>query len=335
MFIAWPEIESFHNIRKYTKAHPEILNGNPKVSYKPKVKLHGTNAAVRVLQDGTVLAQSRTQIITPENDNAGFAKWVKANEKAWQKACWLETLYGDGHYVPFMFYGEWVGPGVQKGVTVSEIPKKSFAVFAMRTFSQKAEEVDDNLLNRHLDLYVKDIPDTYVLDWYPQSIEIDWSSSAEDLQTQVNQINQWVEDVEKNDPWVEEVFNVKGTGEGLVFYPTSKEHQGFNNFSNLCFKAKGEKHKNIKTAAPAQVDAEVAANIDQFVDMVLTDARLDQGATAVGGLDPKLTGKFVQWVCGDVQKETQDELEASKLSWQDVSKAITTKARTWYLNKSK
>lgn len=33
MFISWIEIESFHNIRKFTKAQPEILNNYNIVTY--------------------------------------------------------------------------------------------------------------------------------------------------------------------------------------------------------------------------------------------------------------------------------------------------------------
>ena len=42
-------------------------------------KIDGTNACVVVTPDGTVLAQSRSRFITPEDDNFGFAAWVQAN----------------------------------------------------------------------------------------------------------------------------------------------------------------------------------------------------------------------------------------------------------------
>jgi len=55
-FVAWTEIEAFYNIRKYTAAHPEILNGNSVVEYRPKCKFHGTNAAVQIFQDSFLIA---------------------------------------------------------------------------------------------------------------------------------------------------------------------------------------------------------------------------------------------------------------------------------------
>lgn len=333
-FHAWPEITAFHNIRKFTHAYPELLNDNPVVNYKAKVKLHGTNAAVQCV-NGEVLAQSRTNLITPESDNMGFARWVKSNEEKWSEVGKIVTTF-DGKicYANFIFYGEWFGPGVQKGVACGEIAKKSFAVFAASVLDQNGNLVEGSFITNPIGLadYVKDIPDTYVLPWYEHSIEVDWSKSSEELTAKTEEINTWVEEIEKNDPWIEKTFGIKGTGEGLVFYPTS--HPGFKNFSNLCFKAKGEKHKNIATAKPAQVSAEAAASIDAFVTLVLTPARLEQGTKAVG-IDMKLTGKFVSWCLADIEKETKDELEASNLTFKEVQKALSDKARAWYLAQAK
>jgi hypothetical protein len=337
-FIAWPEIELFHNIRKFIRVDPtewwktrELLSGTSTVTYRAKVKLHGTNAAVQVHMDGTVICQSRESIITPEKDNAGFARWVMSNKEAWHEA------------MGFIIYGEWIGPGIQKNVAVSQIPKKAFAVFAARLL-----DGSDTLVTEPGQLIglVEHIPDVYVLPWYawenspPKSIDIDWKQSDEELSKTIAPINDWVLAIEANDPWVETVFGVKGTGEGLVFYPNSTPHLGFEHFTNLCFKAKGEKHKNIATAKPVQVSAEVAASLDAFVSMVLTEARLEQGTTKVsadGALtwDMKNTGKFVTWVSADVEKETQDELAASGLTWKEVQKPIADKARAWYLTKAK
>lgn len=317
--ITWTEIEALHNIKKYATAYPEILNGNSKVLYKAKVKLHGTNAGVQIRTDGSVVAQSRTTELTIENDNAGFAKWVASTEQFWKK-------------VPngLVIFGEWSGPGIQKGVALNQIPNKVFVVFAARNIDSDSDELI--VEPEKLQTLVQGIPDTYVLPWHT-SFEVDLNASGEELLPVVEDINKCVFLIEANDPWVESTFGVKGTGEGIVLYPSSKEHLGLKNFNNLVFKAKGEKHKNIKTAAPAQVNAEAAASIDQFVDMVLTEARLEQGAG--GNYDMKSVAKFLTWISGDVQKETQDELEASGLTWDQVSKAITNKARAWYLAKAR
>jgi len=80
-------------------------------------KIDGTNAQVLILDDGQVFAGSRTRMITPEADNFGFAKWVRANEDA------LRSTLGPGRH-----FGEWWGSGVQRGYGLSE---KRFSLFAV------------------------------------------------------------------------------------------------------------------------------------------------------------------------------------------------------------
>lgn len=78
-------------------------------------KIDGTNAQVTVLEDGRVLAGSRNRWITPEDDNFGFARWVKENEEA------LRAGLGFGTH-----FGEWWGAGIQRRYGLSE---KRFSLF--------------------------------------------------------------------------------------------------------------------------------------------------------------------------------------------------------------
>ena len=92
----------------------KIKRGNPFMVTITE-KIDGTNACV-IVQDGEVVgAQSRNRMITPENDNAGFAQWVEENKED------LKEL-GDGYH-----YGEWAGPGIQKNR--HEFPEKTFLLF--------------------------------------------------------------------------------------------------------------------------------------------------------------------------------------------------------------
>ncbi len=65
-------------------------------------KIDGTNASVHVAEDGTVSAGSRTRWITPEDDNHGFAKWVRDHAEE------LRAL-GPGSHL-----GEWWGAAIQR-----------------------------------------------------------------------------------------------------------------------------------------------------------------------------------------------------------------------------
>jgi RNA ligase-like protein len=77
-------------------------------------KIDGTNAAIQITEDGVLYAQSRTRLITPGDDNYGFATWVQENELA------LEALG------PGVHFGEWWGKGVQRGYGLDQ---KRFSLF--------------------------------------------------------------------------------------------------------------------------------------------------------------------------------------------------------------
>ena len=78
-------------------------------------KLDGTNSAIVITDDLTVLVQSRTQFITVKNDNKGFANWVEAN-----KSALIEQLGVGSHF------GEWWGSGIGRGYGLNE---KRFSLF--------------------------------------------------------------------------------------------------------------------------------------------------------------------------------------------------------------
>lgn len=323
--VPWPEIEGFHNVRKLVQAYPEVLGGRATVSYRAKVKLHGTNGAVQVRSDG-VFAQSRERMLTPGNDNMGFARWVEA-----VAAQFCEPATKLGHLV---FFGEWCGPGIMKSVAVNKISSKVFAVFAAARLPMDDESeliVEPAALTEML----AGVPGVHILPWYGDVLEIPLLETPEVVQPILDSINASVAEVEACDPWVKATFGIEGTGEGLVYYPLGKNRK---RFSDLVFKAKGEKHKVIRTREAVQLDPEVASGIDQFATLVLTDARLEQGARSIAKgelvFDKKLIGPFLAWIGKDVEKETAAELEASKLTWKQVQKTVSDRARRWYLEKT-
>lgn len=80
-------------------------------------KIDGTNACIVIGEMGEFLCQSRSQFITPEKDNYGFASWAYQNK---------EILYSLG---PGYHYGEWWGLGIQRGYNLNE---KKFSLFNTR-----------------------------------------------------------------------------------------------------------------------------------------------------------------------------------------------------------
>ncbi len=338
-FFKWTDIVSFYNVRKLLVSYPQLLNNNSVVTYRGKCKLDGSNGAVQIKSNGEIEVQSRGRIITPQDDNMGFASFVMAQEDKWK------TLHQPNKNV--LIFGEFAGPGVQGRVAVSEISNKIFAIFAIIILDKQTDLIEENDIKfieypNEIQKIVGEIPNVYVLPWYSYEgkifqSEIDYNLPSDKLQVEIDKINEQVSLVEKCDPWVKDNFNISGIGEGLVFYPVS--HPGYKNFSNLGFKAKGELHKVVKTKAPVQVDAEVVATAAAFAELVLAPARLEQGVRAIhdGELvfDIKRVGQFIGWISKDVEKECSAELEASGLTWKQVQKSVGEYARCWYLEQTK
>jgi hypothetical protein len=75
-------------------------------------KIDGTNACVKITEDGQFLTGSRTRWITPSNDNYGFSKWAHEHK---------EELLGLGVGTHF---GEWWGSGCQRGYGLTNGEKR-------------------------------------------------------------------------------------------------------------------------------------------------------------------------------------------------------------------
>lgn len=79
-------------------------------------KIDGSNASIRITEDGRMFVGSRTKFITPgkTTDNYGFAGWCERNKED------LMTL-GIG-----LHFGEWWGNGINRGYGLNE---KRFSLF--------------------------------------------------------------------------------------------------------------------------------------------------------------------------------------------------------------
>lgn len=328
-FNAWPDIEALYNVRKTLKYLQEStgLELGP-VTYRAKVKLDGTNAAVRVTlpvkigQDSSIAYQSRTRDVTPQDDNFQFAQWATERRDVFVRAAFKTQ----GRVTTF--YGEWCGIGIQSGTAVSHVPRR-FAVFAV--------QVDDHVIVEPdaISVLLGDVSNTIitVLPWYGAPVTVDYADQAA-LEASAESLNQTVLEVEACDPWVKANFNLEGVGEGIVLYPSpdidlyvSRER-----LERLMFKAKGQKHRAKESKQAVQVNPDVLASVEEFARVFVTEARCQQGLTVTCGGDasPKNTGNFMKWIVGDVEKESKDDLDASGLTFKQVVSAVQKQAREWY-----
>lgn len=291
-----------------------------------KIKLHGTNAAIRFAPDGSWTAQSRNRILTADYDNAGFYAWVDANVSNGNLNV-LKYLAGCAQKI-ITVYGEWCGSNIQTNVALTGLPN-FLAVFAF-DYEGDLTIFEPSWINR----LVGQIPDVYILPWHTESLVVD-PFGGDATQAAIDAMNKYVYAIEEVDPWVEENFGVRGPGEGLVFYEIPKVGNCAWKFSEIplkLFKAKGEDFRTVKSRNPVQMRVSHATGVQDFVEMVVTPARLRQGVQegASGELDIRQTGPFLKWIANDIIKECGPEMEESGLVWKDVAQVINSRAMQFW-----
>jgi hypothetical protein len=104
------------------------------------------------------------------------------------------------------------------------------------------------------------------------------------------------------------------------------------------FKVKGEKHSVSKVRTLAAVDVEAINALNEFVDSVVTESRLEQGLDNLVREQRKpfemtSLGDFIRWVYNDVVKEEADTIEASGFDAKKLGGPIANVARKWYINR--
>jgi len=326
--IAWPSIELLHHVRAGVRSLAEIQgSAPPRVEYRAKIKLDGSNGGVQIHPSGSVLAQSRSQILDVGQDNMGFGAWVDDNR------LYFSALKRDELCVVF---GEWCGQGIQKRAAISQIGRKVFVVFALQIGNGVSTPAKIEVEPAKLRALLPEHPDVFVLPWTEARFTLDFGND-EQARAESERVSAEVDAIEATDPWVAANFGVQGLGEGMVLYPhlngvavTDRQR-----LSELMFKAKGEKHQVVRQKKAAQLEPEVARSIDDFAELVVAEARLEQGLVEAchGSPEMKQIGAFLKWIAQDVQKECGPELAAAGLSWEQVNRGISNRARTWFLKR--
>lgn len=339
----FPSIEQFRHAVKTIRDRCEYHGiPRPVIRFKGTVKLHGTNAGVvQDLRTGEIWAQSREQLITPQNDNAGFAQFVAANGihfqslfKVAQDLCGtLEGIEGRTHLAIF---GEWCGQGIMKGVAIAQVPKR-FVIFGVRVITDHEEhdkvkmkwftpEMITEMYNRWLPENPPPIFQIHAFKTFTVDIDFERPELAQ------NELTQITTEVERECP-VGLAFGVSGVGEGVVWKVDGP--CVVPNAEDIIFKVKGEKHSDTKVKKLVEVDVEKVENARAFAAATVTEHRMEKMLEKLKeqGLevDVKNTGAFLKLVGQDVIKEELDRLTASGLEWKDVASHVNTVAKTWWM----
>ena len=326
----YTSIESFqHLVRTVRTMNARDSRYIKPISFMGTVKLHGSNAGVRVSQEDTVAPQSRIRVLSLDSDNYGWAAFVES-----RKAIFVEiarSFCSEGFDVTV--YGEWIGPGIQKSVAINQLPEKQFVIFGAVVHDGSEDPGychEEGILaskdySEHHIHFIGEVP-TYELS------AVDFLDEAS-LQTALDRAEELTKQVEAKCPWAAK-FGIEGLGEGIVWKPVG-DYAGD---SALYFKTKGEKHKVVKDPrAKPSIDPLVSSSIAAFVEFAVTENRLEQGIGALKeakiSIEPRSTGEYIKWVNKDVLKECSVELSDSQLDWKQVARGVTAKAREFWQKK--
>lgn len=302
----------------------------PILKFTGSIKLHGTNVGVSFNTESGLWAQSRENIITTEEDNAGFAFFVESHTEQFMSLINdIKHRTGiDTTKNTISIYGEWCGVGIQKGVGISNIPK-SFFIFGVKI--SPIVDNDEDLKNNpaywvdHTYLKCKESNIYNINDFETYEIEIDFNVP----QLSQNKLSEITDVVEKECPVAKE-FGFNGIGEGVVW---CCEYKGV----RYLFKVKGEKHANgSKPKTLKKVDDEKIRLLLDIADKVTPIWRLEQMLNQAcdiingGQIDRSKLGNYIRMVINDVVKEDSDIISDAGLEPKDINKYVSEIAKKYF-----
>lgn len=293
----------------------------PTIKFYGTVKIHGTNASwVFDEETQSITCQSRNRELTPGNDNLGFATWTESVKEDVLKF-FINSGFTTDRKRKVVVYGEWCGPGIQKGVGVSDLENKIFVIFRINVINEK--NTDEYFADFEIKTYLNKIKNVYSSSQFETwDVDIDFNNPK----LVQNKLIEITEKVEKECP-VAKHFGISGIGEGVVW---SAIHDN----KLYCFKVKGEKHSVSKVKSLAPVDLEKIASINSFIDTVVTENRLNQGVEFLKEtgkeVSIKSTGDFLSWFINDVRTEEALTITENDFNEKMLNREISKRARVWY-----
>jgi hypothetical protein len=338
----FPSIEQFRNVIQQV-THRARYRGEdedgqpiyedcelPTLKFKGTIKLHGSNAGIVYTYDHlnvnyAVHAQSRSRILTPTSDNAGFAAFLhtRSTTKLLSKLMMAVSRESgeDGlGYTPetVKVFGEWCGGNIQKGVAINGLDKM-FVIFGIKIDNMwVSDEVLSQVKNEEENIY-------NILDYPTYEVDIDFNNPKVAAEI----MSKMTEDVEKECP-VGKAFGNEGIGEGIVWRCVE---EGFKR-SRYWFKTKGDKHKSSGTKEKVPVDVERVNSMNELVNVLVTESRLKQGFDYLKEhgkpFDRSSTGPYLKWLYDDVIKEELDTIMENGFEPKEISGAISNKGRKYF-----
>lgn len=313
------KFESIGQFRNFIKTMQYL--GWRKINLIGTVKIHGTNSSVGLdLKDNLLFYQSRNRVLSLDDDNYDFAKYIEDNKSEFLKIFdEIKNKINTEKYDSIIIYGELAGKGIQNKVAVSQIDR-FFAPFSIVGVNKDTvDQLDVKLsVNESIRFYPVETFGVY-------NVQLD----LDNVHLAQQEIKDLTISVENECP-VGKYFGVSGTGEGIVFTDETKQYS---------FKSKGEKHSVSKVKVIANVDIEKINKIKDFIDYSVTENRFNQGIEYLKEMNKELDisnmGDFLRWLANDVLKEEQDVISENGLDndLKAIMKSVSSKGRKWFMDK--
>lgn len=350
--IKYPSIEQFRNV-VYSVNHNfnyigkdehgdpiyDTTRSKPKLTFKGTIKLHGTSAGV-CYNDKDMWVQSHKQIISPGNDNAGFAQFVEFKKEAFKKL--FEEIKKnndiDTSQKTICLYGEWAGKGIQSGVAINNIEKTLFII---------GIKISEEELKNYSDITEPEIVKVgkwincegyrdnenriyNVHDFKTYTIEIDFNHP----ELSQNKIIEQTLEVEDECP-VSKAFGFSGIGEGIVY--TYQD-----DVSRYIFKSKGLLHSKLsKVKVLKPVDNEKVNARIEMAEKATPTWRLEQFLTEVcdlnngGEIQRSKIAEYIRAVMADIVKEELDVLSEAGIELKEINKYVSNICRDYFFSQEK
>lgn len=328
-FIKFPSIERFKHVYKEVRARAEFVSKDdagvvfdaskpkPKITFTSTIKIHGINVGVSLDRQGNFTVQSRSRIVSPDDDSYGFYSWVTQPERQAFLTNYLTTCLADNDAV--IVFGEFAGKGIQKWVAVSQV-EKHFYPFNVATVK--------NDIVHYLPLYELNSLENRAINILPitlfpmQEFIIDFN--ATDLNLVLDEIQQLCDAVECQCP-IGQYHQVNGIGEGIVLCSEDFTYR---------FKVKGDEHATAKRQLAINSQDEQFDGIKDFVATVVSEPRLQQGMSYLQenniAINKQHIPQYVEWIWQDVLKEEHDNIKAKQFEIKQLRKLVTNTAVKYF-----
>jgi len=296
------------------------------------VKLHGTHADILISPPptSTITLQSRnTTNLVPSADNFDFASTMSSKRDILlhlrdQFLDRWRTLNPEAELdtsIPVTIAGEWIGPGIQKGVAIANLSRRFVIISAKVNGSWVNDKSYADIEAPASAIYNISRGGFYHSILYPST-----------PQTTITELEALAEKVASHCPFAAS-FGIIGPGEGLVW-----KLDPYISDASLWFKTKGGRFKPTFVPPPKKLPASMEEKRMAAVKVAQAwcgEERLEQGWAYLREKGIKRgmrgIGEFLKWVQMDILVEEKGYIREHAVDEVMLRQAIIGVAKPWFL----